>query len=63
VADPEPGCLNRLAGHCGIQRYLGSTVRYDFHLAGTDRPLLAESPQVAEQAIAIPPERLRLLDQ
>ena len=63
VADPDPACLNRLVGHCGIRRYLGSTVRYDFHLAGTDRPLLAESPLVAEQAIAIHPRQLRLLDQ
>lgn len=63
VADPQSGAVNTFAGQAGIQRYLGSIVRYDFQVAGAPRSILAESSQAAQKAIAIPPEHLRLLDQ
>jgi putative spermidine/putrescine transport system ATP-binding protein len=61
-ADPAPQAVNRLVGQPGMQRYLGSVVRYDFQIAGAPLPVLVESRTVASEAIAIPPEHLRLLD-
>ena len=60
--DPAPGSLNRLEGQAGTRRYLGAATRYDFHVAGAGRTVLAESQQVAVQTIGIPPEHIRLLD-
>jgi putative spermidine/putrescine transport system ATP-binding protein len=60
--DPAPDALNRLAGRCGAQRYLGALTRYDFAVPGAAKPFLAESVLPAAQAIAIAPEHLCLLD-
>ncbi|MBJ2159367.1 ABC transporter ATP-binding protein [Variovorax sp. IB41] len=60
--DPAPGSVNRLAGRTGAQRYLGALTRYDFEVAGAGKPFLAESAEPANEAIAIAPEHLRLLD-
>jgi putative spermidine/putrescine transport system ATP-binding protein len=62
VPDPPVGTLNRLPGHCGTRRYLGSGVRYDFHPEGAAQALLAESAQVATRSVAIAPEHIHLLD-
>lgn len=62
VPNPPEEARNRLSGHTGAQRYLGSVYRYDFGIEGLPRPLLVESAQLAETAIAIPPEHIRLLD-
>ena len=61
-ADPEPEAINRLPGQPGMQRYLGSVVRYDFQIPGAPVPVLVESRTVASHAIAISPEHIRLLD-
>ncbi|GKS94756.1 ABC transporter ATP-binding protein [Acidovorax sp. SUPP2825] len=60
--DPAPRAVNRLEGRTGALRYLGSTTRYDFAVPGAPTPLLAESPQPAQAAVAIAPEHIRLLD-
>jgi putative spermidine/putrescine transport system ATP-binding protein len=62
-ADPAADAPNTFAGSVGTQRYLGSVVRYDFHVPGLQRPVLAESRQAATRAIALPPEHICLLDQ
>ncbi|MCA0239601.1 MAG: ABC transporter ATP-binding protein [Proteobacteria bacterium] len=62
-ANPPAGAPNVFTGRVGTQRYLGSVVRYDFHLPGLQRPVLAESREAATQSIAFPPEHIRLLDQ
>ena len=61
-SDPSEDCPNRLRGRAGVQRFLGASVRYDFHLQGADKPLLAESRAVALTTIGIAPEHIRLLD-
>ncbi len=61
-ADPPAGTVNRLSGRTGAQRYLGAFTRYDFEVAGADKPFLAESAAPAQAAIAIAPQHLRLLD-
>jgi putative spermidine/putrescine transport system ATP-binding protein len=61
-ADPPVGTINRLVGRPGVQRYLGALTRYDFEVAGADKPFLAESALPAAEAIAIAPEHFRLLD-
>ena len=63
VADPPTDAINRFAGRLGTQRYLGSVVRYDFHVQGFDKPVLAEARTAASQAISIPAEHVQLLDQ
>jgi len=60
--DPAPNAMNRLAGRTGAQRYLGALTRYDFEVQGAPKPFLAESPAPANEAIAVAPEHLRLLD-
>ena len=62
VPDPAPGTLNRLDGRVSAQRYLGAVSRYDFMVEGASAPLLVESSQVAQEAVAISPEHIRLLD-
>ena len=62
VPDPEPETINRMAGRVGAQRYLGAVSRYDFAIDGAPISLLVESPVVAQEAIAISPEHIRLLD-
>ena len=58
--------LNRLEGGVGAQRYLGTVVRYDFHVAGAPSPLLVEAAAShvtsPASAVSIPPEHIRLLD-
>jgi len=61
-ADPSAGQINCLTGNRGLERYLGATYRYDFHLPGSDHPVLVESSVLAQHAIAIAPEHIRLLD-
>jgi putative spermidine/putrescine transport system ATP-binding protein len=61
-ADPAEDTPNRLTGSLGTERYLGSFYRYDFNALGADTPILAESRTVAQNAIAIAPEHIRLLD-
>ena len=51
-----------MAGRVGAQRYLGAVSRYDFAIDGAPISLLVESPVVAQKAIAISPEHIRLLD-
>jgi putative spermidine/putrescine transport system ATP-binding protein len=62
VPDPEPGSANVIAGRVGTERYLGSVVRYDFHVEGLARPVLGEPPRPPRQSIGIPPQHLQLLD-
>ncbi len=62
-ADPAEETANRLRGSLGTERYLGSVCRYDFHVPGAETPILAESRSAAQNAIAIAPEHIRLLDQ
>jgi len=60
--DPAPGSLNRLEGRAGVSRYLGGLTRYDFQLAQAPHAVLAQGHAAAQQAIAIAPEHLLLLD-
>jgi putative spermidine/putrescine transport system ATP-binding protein len=62
IPDPAEGVVNRLEGRLGAVRYLGSVYRYDFEVEGADKAFLVESSHVAERAIAVPPEHIRLLD-
>lgn len=58
---PEAGALNRLEGQTSANRYLGPVSRYDFLVQGVK--FLAEGRTPASNAIAIPPEHIRLLDE
>ncbi len=60
--DPAEGTLNRIKGHVGAQRYLGSLSRFDFHMPGASVPMLCESRSLPKDAIAIAPEHICLLD-
>ncbi|WP_263769357.1 ABC transporter ATP-binding protein [Propionivibrio soli] len=62
VPTPSSDATNRISGHIGTQRYLGSIYRYDFLADGAALPLLVESHQIAGNAIALPPEHITLLD-
>ena len=59
---PPEGVVNRLNGHVGAQRYLGSLSRFDFHIEGADQAVLCEARTMPEHAIAIAPEHICLLD-
>ena len=61
-ANPPENAINRMAGHVGAQRYLGSVSRFDFHIPGADSPVLCETRSMPECAIAILPEHICLLD-
>jgi putative spermidine/putrescine transport system ATP-binding protein len=63
VADGPQDAINTLAGHVGIQRYLGAIYRYDFVIGGASKPLLAEGPKVAQHHISIAPDNVVLLDE
>lgn len=60
--DPPPGSLNRLIGRICAQRFLGSVTRYDFEVAGADRPILADLTSPPLEAIGIEPQHVWLLD-
>ena len=60
--DPPDNAINRMTGHVGAQRYLGSLSRFDFHVPGLSLPILCESRSLPEQAIAISPHHICLLD-
>jgi len=60
--DPAESALNRMPGHVGARRYLGSLSRFDFHVPGAAVPFLCESRNVPAAAIAIAPEHICLLD-
>ena len=60
--DPPADAVNQLNGRPGMQRYLGASTRYDFHVEGAPEPLLAESRDVASTTVCLAPEKLRLLD-
>lgn len=62
VPTPSSDAINRISGHVGTQRYLGSLYRYDFLADGAAQPLLVESHQIAGGAVAFPPEHITLLD-
>jgi putative spermidine/putrescine transport system ATP-binding protein len=59
--DPPADAPNRLAGRRTEVRYFGATCRYDFVPDSAQVPLLCEGRRLAEQAIAIAPEDLRVL--
>ena len=59
--DPPDTAVNRLGGRRTEVRYVGATCRYDFIPDSAQQPLLCEGRQLAEQAIAIAPEHLRVL--
>ncbi|SDI25903.1 ABC transporter ATP-binding protein [Paraburkholderia phenazinium] len=59
--DPPADAINRLAGRRTEVRYFGATCRYDFVPDSAQAPLLCEGRRLAEQAIAIAPEDLRVL--
>jgi putative spermidine/putrescine transport system ATP-binding protein len=65
VVNPTRDAVNRLEGHTGIDRYLGSLRRFDFHVTTSSpvpvKPLLVESSQSANGAIAINPSNVYLL--
>lgn len=62
VPTPSRDAINRISGHVGTQRYLGSIYRYDFIAAAAAPPLLVESHLIAGDAVALPPEHITLLD-
>jgi putative spermidine/putrescine transport system ATP-binding protein len=59
--DPPEATINRLGGRRTEVRYFGATCRYDFVPDSAQQPLLCEGRQLAEHAIAIAPEHLRVL--
>jgi len=59
--DPPADALNRLGGRRTEVRYFGATCRYDFVPEHAQAPLLCEGRCLAEHAIAIAPEDLRVL--
>ena len=60
--DPAEGAINRISGHVGARRYLGSVMRFDFHVPHQNDPILCEGRTSPLQAISIAPENIRLLD-
>ena len=60
--DPLENTLNRLKGHVGAQRYLGSLSRFDFCIPGAGAALLCEARSLPQSAVAIAPEHICLLD-
>ena len=60
--DPGDAAPNRMTGHVGAQRYLGSLSRFDFHIPGAKLPLLCEARTLPEYAIAVAPHHICLLD-
>lgn len=60
--NPSENAVNRLTGHVGAQRYLGSLSRFDFHVAGADVVVLCEARSLPDSAIAISPDHICLLD-
>jgi putative spermidine/putrescine transport system ATP-binding protein len=67
--NPEPNAVNRLEGRAGIQRFLGSVCRYDFHVFNTSSappaPFIVESSmgdlRRPTSAIAISPDDVHVL--
>ncbi|MFM0740210.1 ABC transporter ATP-binding protein [Paraburkholderia xenovorans] len=59
--DPPADAVNRLAGQRAEVRYFGATCRYDFIPEAASQPLLCEGRRLAEHAVAIAPEHLRVL--
>jgi putative spermidine/putrescine transport system ATP-binding protein len=59
--DPPANAVNRLSGRRTEVRYFGATCRYDFVPDSARQPLLCEGRQLAEYAVAIAPEHLRVL--
>jgi putative spermidine/putrescine transport system ATP-binding protein len=62
LIDPPDNVLNRMTGHVGAQRYLGSLSRFDFHVPGLSLPILCEARNLPKHAIAIAPDHICLLD-
>ena len=60
--DPLDNAINRLQGRVGAQRYLGSLSRFDFSIPGSVTPLLCEARSLPQDAVAIAPEHVCLLD-
>ena len=60
--DPPESALNRMAGHVGAQRYLGSLSRFDFFIPGAGAALLCEARSLPQGAIAVAPDHICLLD-
>ena len=60
--DPPDNALNRLTGSVGAQRYLGSLSRFDFCIPGANAALLCEARSLPQDAVAIAPEHICLLD-
>jgi putative spermidine/putrescine transport system ATP-binding protein len=69
-SNPDLGAVNVLQGRSGLQRYLGSISRFDFHVGHDSMvspPLLVESSSIGPlesnpvNAIAISPDRVHLL--
>ncbi len=61
-ADPPLGTPNTMQGTTGTQRYLGASLRYDFHAEGASQPLTAQARAVAVKAVAVAPDHVCLLD-
>jgi len=62
IPSPSKDAINRISGHVGTRRYLGSIYRYDFLADDAVLPLLVESHMIAGEAVALPPEHIALLD-
>jgi putative spermidine/putrescine transport system ATP-binding protein len=60
--DPPESAINRLTGHVGAQRYLGSLSRFDFSIPGAATTLLCEARSLPQRAIAVAPDHICLLD-
>ncbi len=60
--DPLENTPNRMTGHVGAQRYLGSMSRFDFFIPGAATPLLCEARGLPMNAVAIAPQHVCLLD-
>lgn len=60
--EPDEYVVNRIPGHVGARRYLGSVLRFDFNVPGASTPILCEARRLPDQAISIAPENIRLLD-
>jgi putative spermidine/putrescine transport system ATP-binding protein len=60
--DPPESALNRMTGHVGAQRYLGSLSRFDFFIPGAGAALLCEARSLPQGAIAVAPDHICLLD-
>lgn len=62
ITFPLPDSRNRITGRVGNIRYLGAMMRYDFLPNGSTQAMLGEGRMQPDQAVAVRPEDIHLLD-